>query len=124
MKEKIVCLVVLLWVINSIVRAGEPRMDGYSFTYNGQTLDFYSTEVIYKASSSPVSRRGEYSIGGKAQNIVRSVGEEKRNITILLYVGERTSQLEGVVSFQYQNGEVNYLILEGNEWKCIISPFD
>lgn len=124
MKERIICFVILFLVVNGMIWAGEPRMDGYSFTYDGQTLDFYSTEVIYKASSSPVSRRGEYTIGGKAKNIVRAVGEEKRNITILLYVGERTSRLEGVVSFQYQNGEVNYLILDGNEWKCTINPFD
>lgn len=80
----------------------------------GETYDFYSSQnntVIYHANGSPVSRRGEFSIGAEDRNVAHAVGETRKYITINIYVGERTVTLRGIISYQ-SSGKVNYIKLD------------
>jgi len=84
----------------SIVEAQASPIEGCTFeSENGETLDFYSGgKVIYKAKGVNISRRGDYTISG-------------RNITVNIYVGNRTVTFKGTyISYN------NKLVLNGSNW--------
>lgn len=80
----------------------------------GETYDFYSSRdnmVVYHAKGSPVTRRGEFSIGANDRNVAHGVGEIRKYITINVWVGDRTVKLTGIISYQ-TSGKVNYIKLD------------
>ncbi|MBR4438804.1 MAG: hypothetical protein IKS79_06875 [Bacteroidales bacterium] len=91
-----------------------PKMDGLTFESNNQTLDFYSDRVIYHASGADFSRNGEYSFS--RSNKVPINFKYTWNITIYIYIGERTTTLNGEVVADSQ-GNVISLKINNKEWR-------
>jgi len=114
--KKILLLLAALFV-GFVANAASPAFDGITFTNGSETLDFYSDKVIYHASGASVSRRGDYIVGERTRNAAHGVGEEKRYMTIRIYVGDRVVTLAGEFSYQTSTGKVNWLMLEGKRWR-------
>lgn len=91
-----------------------PKMDGLTFVSSeGETLDFYSSSVVYHAEGADVSRKGEYSFG--SPNVAHGVGDRTWPITVNIYIGSRTVTLRGTVKAT-DGGRVIKLVLNGKEW--------
>lgn len=119
--KKLVSLFTLLMVCVFTYAAG-PDMSGstYRDVKSGETLDFYSDKVVYKADGAPISRRGDYSFGSSA-GLRQPVGGNKSvKITVSIYVGERTVKLTGAITYDPKTGKPSNLFLNGRYWTKII----
>jgi len=113
MKKLFSFLLALIFSISAF--AYGPHLNNVTFENKStrETYDFYSSRdnmVVYHASGSTVSRRGEFSIGGSDRNVAHAVGERRNCITIKVWVGDREVKLTGIISYQ-QTGKVNYIRL-------------
>lgn len=117
--KKILCILIAFIALcassTTVCAQSKPKMDGLTFTSSaGETLDFYSSSVVYHAQGSDVSRKGDYQFGGPS--VVHGVGDHTWSITVYIYVGTRTVTLKGTVKAK-DNGSVLKLILDGEEWR-------
>ena len=99
----------------SAASEAKPKLDGLTFTSkNGDTLDFYSDFIVYKADGADYSRKGDWSLGGVSSWNGNSA---VWRITVNIYVGKNIKTLKGYVTADRWSGKVWKFELDGQVWR-------
>ncbi len=92
---------------------------GYTFTHNGQTLDFYSDgTVYYSANNGAPTRRGDWTV--ETSRYSKFIGNVTKPvpITVNIYVGDRVVTMKGTIQYCPASGkDIRSLTLDGSTWK-------